>query len=108
MEDLLKIFSALGNDTRFRITMMLQHKDMCVCEIRNVIGSSMSTVSNHLKILKDAKIISSHKDDKYVTYFLNRKYDYFSEILEIIKNVDDDILLRDKEIVIKTERNIVC
>ncbi len=108
MEDLLKIFSALGNDSRFRITMMLQYKDMCVCEIRNVIGSSMSTISNHLKILRDAKIISSHKEDKYVTYFLNKENEYFAEILKLLDKIEDDILLRDKEIVAKTERINVC
>jgi ArsR family transcriptional regulator len=108
MEDLLKIFSALGNDSRFRIAMMLRYKNMCVCEIRNVIGSSMSTISNHLKILKEAKIISSYKDDKYVTYFLNKESEYFREILKILEKTEDDILLKDKEIVVKTKRINVC
>lgn len=108
MKDLLKIFSALGNETRFRITIMLEHKDLCVCEVRNVIGSSMSTISNHLKILKDAKIISSHKDEKYVTYFLNRENNKLLELLEIINRANDDMLLRDKEIIDKTERINVC
>ncbi len=73
MNELLKIFKALGDKNRLRIVKMLQQKDMCVCEITAVLGLATSTVSNHLSILKDAEIIGDVKDGKWVDYYLNTR-----------------------------------
>ncbi|HHE38083.1 MAG TPA: ArsR family transcriptional regulator [Candidatus Cloacimonetes bacterium] len=43
------MFKALGDKTRLRIVLMLKVKPICVCEIREIIGTSLSTISNHLE-----------------------------------------------------------
>ena len=70
MDKLIKILKAIADKNRLRIVKMLQHKNLCVCEITAVLGLAPSTVSNHLSILKQAEIIGDTKDGKWVEYHL--------------------------------------
>lgn len=71
MEKLLKMFKALSDKNRIRILLMLQKKKLCVCEIQYILGVTISTVSKHLSILKEAGFILDEKDKKWVNYYLN-------------------------------------
>jgi len=71
MLEYLKIFKALSHKTRLRIVMMLEIETLCVVQITNLIGCSMATVSNHLKILKDAKMIKSRKKNQHIFYYID-------------------------------------
>ena len=73
MDELLKILKALSDKNRLRIVKMLQQKNLCVCEMTDILGLATSTVSNHLSILKDADIISDLKDGKWIDYYLNTR-----------------------------------
>ena len=89
MDEYLKIFKALGDKTRFRIVMMLAVKPMCVCEIREIIGSAFSTISNHLKILKEAGIVYFTKDERYVNFALAKDNKIVDDILKILLTISD-------------------
>jgi DNA-binding transcriptional ArsR family regulator len=52
------IFKALSDKNRIRIIKMLQKKPLCVCEIRAVLKLAVSTVSQHLSILREAGLIT--------------------------------------------------
>lgn len=71
MEDKVKFFKALSDTNRLRILKMLQTNPLCVCEITNVLELATSTVSQHLKILKEAGFIIEEKDGKWVNYLIN-------------------------------------
>ena len=64
MDDLFKIFKALGDKNRLRIIKMSQQRSCCVCEITAVLEIATSTVSSHLSVLKDIGIIVDVKDGK--------------------------------------------
>ena len=70
MKDFLKVMKALSDPNRVKIVKMLQHKTMCVCEMRAALQVSQPTVSKHLKILEDAGLVSSKKDGLWVNYHL--------------------------------------
>lgn len=109
MYDYLKIFKALGDETRLRIVKMLEVKQMCVCEITSIIGSSMPTVSNHLKILKEAGLVVQDRDEKYMNYSLISKGDKFiDDLLVVIKDIDEPQTRADRETAIKTDRAHIC
>ncbi|HHE38079.1 MAG TPA: ArsR family transcriptional regulator [Candidatus Cloacimonetes bacterium] len=108
MNEYLKIFKALGDKTRLRIVLMLKVKPMCVCEIREIIGTSMSTISNHLKILKDAEIIDSQKEDRYINYELNTTNETVQIVLNILDNISDNEIELDKRKALKTNRIEIC
>ncbi|MGD2089620.1 MAG: metalloregulator ArsR/SmtB family transcription factor [Candidatus Aminicenantes bacterium] len=49
-----KTLRALGDRSRLSIINMLGEKSLCVCEIKEVLKLSQSTVSGHLRVLKEA------------------------------------------------------
>lgn len=65
------VFRALGDPNRIRILKMLEPRELCVCEVREILGLSLSTVSKHLSILRDADLIVDSRDGKWVNYQLN-------------------------------------
>jgi len=70
MKEFLKVAKALSDHNRVKILKMLQHKRLCVCEIRALLQIAQPSVSKHLKILEKAGLVSSEKDGLWVNYFL--------------------------------------
>ena len=109
MERYLKAFKALSDDSRLRIVKMLEVKEMCVCEITAIIGYATPTISNHLKILKEAGLIVQERDEKYINYSLNSDdKDFIAKILSFVKNLDDEVFEADKNTALATDRANVC
>ncbi|MDM8518304.1 metalloregulator ArsR/SmtB family transcription factor [Desulfobacterales bacterium HSG16] len=71
MKNFLKVMKALSDKNRVKIAKMLQHRELCVCEIQAGLGLAQPTVSKHLKILEDAEIVSSRKEGLWVNYSLD-------------------------------------
>lgn len=64
------VFKALGHPTRVFIVETLKEADYCVCELSDMVGADMSTVSRHLSILKKAGIVTDRKEGTTVYYSL--------------------------------------
>ncbi len=64
------VFKALGHPTRLFITEELAKCERCVCELTDMIGADISTVSRHLSVLKNAGVISDDKRGIQVFYSL--------------------------------------
>ena len=65
-----RIVKALAHPARLLIVDELNKGPRCVCEIREMIGSDMSTVSKHLSVLKNAGIVADEKRGLQVYYRL--------------------------------------
>ena len=70
MKDFISVMKALSDPNRVKIVKMLQHKAMCVCEIRAALNIAQPTVSKHLKLLEQAGLVSFRKDGLWVDYYL--------------------------------------
>lgn len=69
MEDYtVKLFKGLGHPIRLKIVKKLGRKRLCVCELQADVEFSQSNLSQHLKILKDAGILSGEKEGLKVMY----------------------------------------
>jgi len=86
MNSKVEVFKALGDSNRLRIVCMLGVRDLCVCEINAVLHISMSTISSHLKVLRNAGIVTSRKDGRWIIYSLNRKDSFVADILNVTVN----------------------
>ena len=64
-------FHALADETRIQIVEMLSHKERCVCELEQVLDIAQSRVSFHLKVLKDAGVITDRRDGRWMWYNIN-------------------------------------
>jgi ArsR family transcriptional regulator len=70
MRDFMYITKALADETRVRIVMALRDGELCVCQITELFGMAPSTVSKHLSILHQARLVASRKADRWVYYRL--------------------------------------
>jgi ArsR family transcriptional regulator, arsenate/arsenite/antimonite-responsive transcriptional repressor len=95
MEKYIKIFSALSDQTRLRIYMILTEGELCVCELTCALNMEQSRISHSLKVLKEAKLINSRKIGKWIFYSINMHKDNKWLLHEIKKNID--ILDEDKQ-----------
>jgi len=93
MKDFLKVSKAISDSNRVKILKMLQHKTMCVCEMREALQLAQPTVSKHLKLLEDAGLVVSSKDGLWVNYHLadGANSPFASSILGNMRHwLDDD------------------
>ncbi len=65
-----QIVKAMAHATRLFIVEELSRRERCVCELTEMIGSDVSTVSKHLTILKNAGIVEDEKRGLKVYYSL--------------------------------------
>ncbi|EGJ50484.1 metalloregulator ArsR/SmtB family transcription factor [Desulfocurvibacter africanus] len=65
-----KVFKALGHRSRIILVDALLQGERCVCELRELVGADMSTVSKHLSVLKDAGVVQDEKRGTNVYYSL--------------------------------------
>jgi len=79
-EQLAKILKALGHPTRIRIVKYLREMDSCICgQIVEIFPYSQSTISQHLKLLKESGIVCGEVDGPKRCYCINK------ELLERMK-----------------------
>lgn len=65
-----RIIKAIAHPSRLLILDELSDSERCVCELRDIIGADISTVSKHLSILKEAGILEDEKRGQQVFYRL--------------------------------------
>ncbi|MEO5946852.1 MAG: autorepressor SdpR family transcription factor [Chitinophagaceae bacterium] len=65
------VFKALNDPTRREILEMLQKSDMTAGEIADQFNISFPSISHHLDILKQAKLVMAQKEGQFVYYSLN-------------------------------------
>jgi ArsR family transcriptional regulator len=66
-----EIFAALGDTTRLRLLIALSRQPLCVHELSEVLGVSVSAVSHQLRTLKMLKLVSAQRAGKRVYYSLD-------------------------------------
>ncbi len=70
LDQLVAIHKALAHPARVRVVMMLRRGELCVCQINAVIGLAPSTMSAHLRELKDVGLLAERKAGRWVHYRL--------------------------------------
>jgi len=68
LESRAEVFKALGHPDRLRILEDLADGERCVCDLVESVGSSWSTVSRHLSVLKEAGVLADEKRGLQVFY----------------------------------------
>src|SRR2546426_6179514 len=69
-ERAIALFHALSDETRLEIIELLRKGERCVCELTDTLDAAQSRLSFHLRVLKDAGIVSDRKDGRWVHYEL--------------------------------------
>ena len=69
-EQRARVMKAMAHASRLKMVDELARGERCVCELRDLVGHDMSTVSKHLALLKQAGIVTDEKRGKQVYYSL--------------------------------------
>lgn len=80
-----KVFKALADKNRRKIIALLKNKELNAGEIAEQFDISKPSISEHLKVLKNANLIGSEKQGQYVNYFLNASI--FEEVMASLMNI---------------------
>ena len=70
MRDLMAVLKALADENRVRVLTALGPQELCVCQIVELLGLAPSTVSKHMAILKQARLVDSRKQGRWMFYCL--------------------------------------
>ena len=65
--DLFKIF---GDPTRMKIIWCLEGRELCVCDISNILGMTKSAISHQLSVLRQSNLVKFRRDGKNIYYSL--------------------------------------
>ncbi len=68
--DLAELFKIFGDSTRVRILFVLLESEMCVCDLAQILGMTVSAISHQLRVLKAADLVRYRRDGKTVFYSL--------------------------------------
>ncbi|NJN56447.1 MAG: winged helix-turn-helix transcriptional regulator [Leptolyngbyaceae cyanobacterium SL_5_9] len=64
-------FHALSDPLRIKVLDLLREQELCVCELCDFIGVSQSKLSFHLKTLKEAALVRTRQEGRWIYYSLN-------------------------------------
>ncbi len=70
LSDLGDLFKVFGDTTRIKILYSLFESELCVCAIAELLGMEQSAISHQLRVLKNAKLVTSRREGKTVFYSL--------------------------------------
>ena len=68
---LVRTTKALADENRIRILGALRFHELCVCQLIELLGLAPSTVSKHLSILRNARLVDSRKQGRWMYYRLS-------------------------------------
>lgn len=75
IEETRILFSALADRARLKILCAFRDgEELCVCDVANVLGTTISTASHHLRKLRDLRLLKYRNDGKMSYYSLRSKY----------------------------------
>jgi ArsR family transcriptional regulator, lead/cadmium/zinc/bismuth-responsive transcriptional repressor len=74
LDDLAELFKALSDQTRLRIIHSLLNRELCVCDLCDVLGMQQSAVSHQLRVLRNLRIVKRRKEGKMMYYSIDDQH----------------------------------
>jgi len=115
MFEFLNITKALAEENRVRILLALEVEELCVCQIIELLELAPSTVSKHMSVLRQARLVEGRKDGRWMYYRLadesaptqvNEALAWLKKSLSPNERIREDAK-RLKEI-LKIDREVLC
>lgn len=102
--NLEKFFSALADRTRLRLLNLMREDEVCVCFFVEVLQTNQPKISRHLAYLRNAGVVATRKDGKWMHYRILEPSDpharkVLNEVMTWI--AEDREMQRDRERLVK-------
>ncbi len=113
MDTLLSIFKALADKNRLRvIAALLEHRELCACQLTELLGVAGATASRHLAQLQNAGLIEGRKDGRWVFFRLSEKLPCDLPLGWLKERISEsDIFADDKEqleVILSEDPETIC
>jgi ArsR family transcriptional regulator, arsenate/arsenite/antimonite-responsive transcriptional repressor len=69
----VQLFHALSDGTRLQILERLRGGERCVCDLTDAMDAAQSRLSFHLKVLKDAGLLTDRREGRWMYYTVDRE-----------------------------------
>jgi ArsR family transcriptional regulator len=71
LDGLAEFFKLFSDETRVSILWALSHSEMCVCDLSMLLKMKQPAISQHLKVLRQMRIVRTRRDGKVIYYTLD-------------------------------------
>ena len=111
----MNVAKALADENRVRALLVLCDQELCVCQIIELLSLAPSTVSKHMQILKQARLVDSRKDGRWIYYRLaddDVPVEAAEAMAWVKKSLCSDVrILKDRDLlkkILEVEREVLC
>ncbi|WP_291160318.1 ArsR/SmtB family transcription factor [Gemmatimonas sp. UBA7669] len=80
-----QLFHALSDETRLAALDMLRDGERCVCDLQEALDAAQSRLSFHLKVLREAGLVSDRKEGRWSYYRINAEA--LEEVHDLIRHL---------------------
>lgn len=88
IESIAGSLSLMGNQVRLKLLFLLHaEKRLCVCDMSDILDMNVSAISQHLRKMKDRKLIYTEREGQTIYYYLSEEYEKL--ILPILKLINE-------------------
>ena len=92
MSEAVQLFKALADETRLRILNLLCRRELCVCQIVDVLGIGQSKTSRHLAHLRHAGLVTDRREGLWIYYSLSDpSVELHRQLIEWLKRAEDEV-----------------
>lgn len=112
MRDFMAITKALADENRVRMLLALRGRELCLCQLVELVALAPSTASKHMSILRQARLVDGRKEGRWMYYrwagsdaspavrqVLKWAYESLSDDPHVVRDMDklQEILKRDPQ-----------
>ncbi len=96
MQKEITFLKTIADQNRLAILYLLQDKELCVCELTQVIPLTQGALSIQLKNLSNIGLLKSRKQSKWVFYTLATNIDFFhkSTLMALFSEIENDAFIQ--------------
>lgn len=84
-------FHALSEPLRVKVLQLLKNREICVCDLCDILDVSQSKLSFHLKTLKEANLVCARQEGRWIYYRLNQSQ--FQVLQQYLKEYSNNTIV---------------
>lgn len=89
LEEVAMILKLLSDKTRLSMVGLLSKNDCCVCEFVEIFKMSQPAISQHLRKLKDAGLVTERRSGQWIIYSLNHQNEFYPLVRDVLNHIPD-------------------
>lgn len=94
-EEISECMKLLSDKTRLNILALLKEREMCVCDIVDILAATQPNVSQHLRKLKSGGLVNETRRSQWIYYSLNTESKpYLNELMNHLPSMKEQISAR--------------